>query len=88
MFVAETAELGLLSLLAELMVLKSYLDEEVLLKSLAFEEMIMVDLGGFFEFLLFKQTSQLSAVGGIWYFSQSGQGRHRPHLESPVRMSL
>ncbi len=88
MFVAETAELGLLSLLAELMVLKSYLDEEVLLKSLAFEEMIMVDLGGFFEFLLFKQTSQLSAVGGILYFSQSGQGRHRPHLESPVRMSL
>jgi hypothetical protein len=42
-FVAETAELGLLSLLAEFMVLKSYLDEEFLLKSLVFEEMCMVD---------------------------------------------
>ena len=88
MFVAETAELGLLSLLAKLMVLKSYLDEVALLKSKAFEEMILVELGGFSEFFLSKQTSQLSAVGGIWYFSQSGQVRHRPHLESPVRMSL
>jgi hypothetical protein len=88
MFVAETAELGLLSLLAKLMVLKSYLDEVALLKSKAFEEMILVELGGFFEFFLSKQTSQLSAVVGIWYSLQSGQGRHRPHLESPVRMSL
>ena len=32
-FVAETAVLGLLSLLAKLMVIKSFLDEEVLLKS-------------------------------------------------------
>jgi hypothetical protein len=42
-FVAETAELGLLSLLAELIVLKSVLDEEILLKSLVFEDMILVD---------------------------------------------
>jgi len=43
MFVDETAELGLLSLLTELVVLKSYLDEEVLCKSLVFEVMILVD---------------------------------------------
>ena len=43
MFVDETAELGLLSLLAKLVVLKSYLDEEVLPKSLVFEVMILVD---------------------------------------------
>jgi hypothetical protein len=88
MFVDETAELGLLSLLTELVVLKSYLDEEVLCKSLVFEVMILVDWGGFFEFFLFKQTSQLSAVSGIWYSPQSGQGRHRLHLKFPVRMSL
>ena len=43
MFVDKTAELGLLSLLAELMVLKSVLDEEIVCKPLVFEEMILVD---------------------------------------------
>ena len=43
MFVAETTELGLLSLMAEFMVLKTNLDEEVLLESLASEEMILAD---------------------------------------------
>ncbi len=86
MFVDKTAELGLLSLLAELTVLKSVLDEEILCKSLVFEE--IVDKGGFFKFFFLKQKSQLSAVGEICYFPQSGQGRHHPHLESPVRISL
>ena len=47
-----------------------------------------LDASIIFKFFSFKQISQLSAVGGIWYFLQSGQNRHRLHLESPFRMSL
>ena len=52
MFVSEAAEVGLLSVLFELIVLKSFLDETVLLKSksLVFEEMILVVWGILFEF--------------------------------------